>query len=125
GHRQRRYRDARSVVRHLGAALHHQSAAAARATCGRRLQPDPASSARACVAEADVVVTITNSAKPVCRAEWLAEGVHVNVAGANSHDRREVDAETVLRAAVKATDHIEQAKDVLKFYQTVGTVDGA
>lgn len=70
----------------------------------------PASSAQACVAEADVVVTITNSAEPVCRAEWLAEGAHVNVAGANSYDRREVDAETVLRAAVKATDHVEQAK---------------
>jgi alanine dehydrogenase len=70
----------------------------------------PASSAQACVAEADVVVTITNSAEPVCRAEWLAGGAHVNVAGANSYDRREVDAETVLRAAVKATDHVEQAK---------------
>jgi alanine dehydrogenase len=70
----------------------------------------PASSAQACVAEADVVVTITSSAEPVCRAEWLAEGAHVNVAGANSYDRREVDAETVLRAAVKATDHVEQAK---------------
>ena len=70
----------------------------------------PAPSARACVAEADVVVTITKSAEPVCRAEWLAEGAHVNVAGANSDDRREVDAETVLRAAVKATDHVEQAK---------------
>src|SRR5215813_13059964 len=69
------------------------------------VQALPASSAEACVAE-----TITNSAKPVCRAEWLAEGVHVNVAGANSNDRREVDAETVLRAAVKATDHVEQAK---------------
>src|SRR6516164_5188436 len=70
----------------------------------------PASSAQACVAEADVVVTITSSAEPVCRAEWLAEGAHVNVAGANSYDRREVDAGTVLRAAVKATDHVEQAK---------------
>jgi ornithine cyclodeaminase/alanine dehydrogenase len=70
----------------------------------------PASSAQACVAEADVVVTITNSATPVCRSEWLAEGAHVNVAGANSHDRREVDAETVMRAAIKATDHLEQAK---------------
>jgi len=71
----------------------------------------PASSAQACVAEADVVVTITKSAEPVCRAEWLAEGAHVNVAGANSHGRREVDAETVLRAAVKATDHVAQAKE--------------
>jgi alanine dehydrogenase len=70
----------------------------------------PAASAQACVADADVVVTITKSAEPVCRAQWLAEGAHVNVAGANSDDRREVDADTVLRAAVKATDHLEQAK---------------
>jgi ornithine cyclodeaminase/alanine dehydrogenase len=70
----------------------------------------PAPSGQACVAEADVVVTITKSAEPVCRAGWLAPGAHVNAAGANSADRREIDAETVLRAAVKATDHVEQAK---------------
>jgi alanine dehydrogenase len=67
----------------------------------------PATSAEACVADANVVITIT---KPVCRAAWLARGAHVNAAGANSGDRREVDGEMVLRAAVKATDHIEQAK---------------
>ena len=70
----------------------------------------PAPTAEACVGEADVVVTITKSAEPVCRAEWLAKGAHVNVAGANSADRREVDADTVLRAAVKVTDQVEQAK---------------
>jgi alanine dehydrogenase len=70
----------------------------------------PVPTGEACVAEADVVVTITKSAEPVCRAAWLAPGAHVNAAGANSADRREVDAETVLRAAVKLTDHLEQAK---------------
>jgi alanine dehydrogenase len=70
----------------------------------------PAPSAQACVADAGVVVTITKSAEPVFRGEWLAKGAHVNVAGANSGDRREVDADTVLRAAVKVTDHVEQAK---------------
>jgi alanine dehydrogenase len=70
----------------------------------------PATSAEACVAEADVVVTITKSAEPVCRAGWLAKGVHVNAAGANSGDRRELDGETVLRATVKVTDHVEQAR---------------
>jgi alanine dehydrogenase len=69
-----------------------------------------APSAEACVVDADVVVTITKSAEPVCRAEWLAKGVHVNAAGANAGDRREVDGETVLRAAVKVTDHLEQAQ---------------
>jgi alanine dehydrogenase len=70
----------------------------------------PVASAQACVGEADVIVTITKSAEPVCRADWLAKGAHVNAAGANSGDRREVDADTVLRAAVKATDQVEQAK---------------
>ena len=70
----------------------------------------PVPSGEACVAQADVVVTITKSAEPVCRAGWLSPGAHVNAAGANSGDRREVDAETVLRAAVKLTDHVEQAK---------------
>jgi ornithine cyclodeaminase/alanine dehydrogenase-like protein (mu-crystallin family) len=68
-----------------------------------------AASAEACVSEADVVVTITKSAVPVFRGEWLTKGTHVNVAGANSGDRREVDGETVLRSAIKVTDHIEQA----------------
>jgi len=70
----------------------------------------PAPSAQACVADAGVVVTITKSAELVLRADWLAAGTHVNAAGANAGDRRELDAETVLRAAVKVTDHLEQAK---------------
>ena len=69
-----------------------------------------APSAEACVGEADVVVTITKSSEPVFKGSALAKGAHVNVAGANSGDRREVDAETVLRATVRVTDHIEQAK---------------
>jgi ornithine cyclodeaminase/alanine dehydrogenase len=70
----------------------------------------PAASAEACVGDAQVVVTITKSAEPVFRADWLAKGAHVNVAGANAGNRCEVDGDTVLRAAVKATDHLEQAK---------------
>jgi alanine dehydrogenase len=69
-----------------------------------------AATAQACVADADVVITITKSAEPVCRADWLKPGAHVNAAGANAGDRCEVDADTVLRAAVKVTDHVEQAK---------------
>ena len=74
------------------------------------IEVTPAPSAQACVSDAQVVVTITKSAEPVFRGEWLAPGTHVNVAGANGGDRREVDADTVLRAAVKVTDHVEQAK---------------
>lgn len=70
----------------------------------------PALSAEAAVGDADVVVTITKSAEPVLRANWLKSGVHVNAAGANAASRREVDAETVLRSTVRATDHLAQAQ---------------
>ncbi len=69
-----------------------------------------APSGEAAVGDADVVITITKSAEPVLRANWLKSGVHVNAAGANSAARREVDAETVLRATIRATDQVAQAK---------------
>ncbi len=70
----------------------------------------PAASAEAAIGDADVVITITKSAEPVLRANWLKSGVHVNAAGANAAERREIDAETVLRATVRATDHLAQAR---------------
>ena len=75
-----------------------------------KIETRSSDSAQACVEGAEVVATITKSAEPVCRAEWLAEGVHVNVAGSNTASRREVDAATVLRAAVLATDDCAQAR---------------
>src|SRR5947209_8744563 len=51
-----------------------------RATFARAMEKElgievrPAASAQACVADADVVTTITKSAAPVCRAQWLARG---------------------------------------------------
>ncbi|MGB7035067.1 MAG: hypothetical protein WBD71_06040, partial [Xanthobacteraceae bacterium] len=71
----------------------------------------PAASAEAAVIDADVVVIITKSAEPVMRANWLKSGVHINAAGANAASRREIDSETVLRATVRATDHVAQAHD--------------
>ena len=59
---------------------------------------------------ADVVTLITKSAVPVCRAEWIAPGAHVNAAGANAADRRELDPETVLQASLLVTDHRAQAQ---------------
>ena len=75
-----------------------------------RVAARPSPSGEACAAEADVVVTITKSAEPVCRSEWLADGVHVNAAGANAATRRELDRALVLRAAVRATDDRRQAQ---------------
>jgi ornithine cyclodeaminase/alanine dehydrogenase-like protein (mu-crystallin family) len=67
-------------------------------------------SAEACLRDADVAVTITKATEPVCRSEWLADGLHLNAAGANARNRRELDDATVLRAAVRVTDDRAQAR---------------
>jgi alanine dehydrogenase len=71
---------------------------------------EPVPDAASCVEGADVVVTITKSAEPVCCGAWLAPGVHVNAAGANAADRRELDAEAVLKAQLVVTDARSQAQ---------------
>ncbi|MFL6935858.1 MAG: ornithine cyclodeaminase family protein [Xanthobacteraceae bacterium] len=74
------------------------------------IETEPVDSGEACVDGADVVVTITKSADPVCRAEWLKPGAHVNAAGANAANRRELDPEIVIRAALRVTDDRAQAQ---------------
>lgn len=56
--------------------------------------------ARATVAGADIVCTVTNSATPVLLGEWLEPGQHLNVVGASVASKREVDDAVVLRAAL-------------------------
>ena len=89
----------------------HRDAFARRIERELNVAAHPAASAEAAVGDADIVITITKSAAPVLRANWLKSGVHINAAGANAATRREVDAETVLRATVRATDHLAQAKE--------------
>jgi alanine dehydrogenase len=90
--------------------------AANRETFARKIEGELKVKATACasgenaVGGADVVVTITMSEKPVIDAAWLKPGTHVNGAGANGANRHEIDAATVLRAALRVTDHRDQAK---------------
>ena len=69
-----------------------------------------AASVESAVKGADIVVTATGSAEPVIKGAWLGSGTHVNAIGANAANRREVDADCVLKASLLVTDHIEQAK---------------
>ncbi|HZT44974.1 MAG TPA: ornithine cyclodeaminase family protein [Gaiellaceae bacterium] len=48
---------------------------------------------------ADVICTVTQSAEPVLRADWLTPGAHVNAVGACFPHTRELDAETVARSS--------------------------
>lgn len=56
--------------------------------------------ARSAVAGADIVCTVTNSAVPVLRGDWLEQGQHLNIVGASLASKREVDDAVVLRAAL-------------------------
>jgi ornithine cyclodeaminase/alanine dehydrogenase-like protein (mu-crystallin family) len=66
-------------------------------------------SAEACVTDMDTVVLITKAAEPVIRSAWIRDGAHINAAGANAANRREVDAATIERASILVTDDKEQA----------------
>ncbi len=61
-------------------------------------------------ADADVIITITNSRDPVVEGVWLKPGVHINAAGGNSVLRREFDDEVIKRASFIAVDSLDQAK---------------
>lgn len=58
----------------------------------------------------DVVITATTASSPVLQGEWLKQGAHINAIGSNMMTRREVDEETIKRAAVLVVDSIEQSK---------------
>jgi ornithine cyclodeaminase/alanine dehydrogenase-like protein (mu-crystallin family) len=67
-------------------------------------------SAEDCVRGSDIVITISNSSRPILSGGWLAPGTHINAAGANHRMRRELDDEAVGRADVIVVDDVEQAK---------------
>src|SRR5437763_700543 len=52
------------------------------------------------VTGADIVVTVTTSAEPVLRYEWLAPGTHVNAIGSSIPTSREIDTATMATASL-------------------------
>lgn len=67
--------------------------------------------AQECVEGADIVTTATSSKEPVLAAAWIAPGAHVNAAGSNWAQRRELPTDLVLdRAALVAVDSVEVGK---------------
>ena len=70
---------------------------------------EPAASAEAVVAAADIVCTLTPAREPVVRGAWLRPGQHVNAVGAPPRpDHREVDSEAMKRARVVVDSHSDR-----------------
>jgi len=61
---------------------------------------EPMASARDAVRGADLIVTVTNSAKPVLELSWISGGTHLNVVGSSVPSAREVDTATVAAASL-------------------------
>jgi len=58
----------------------------------------PAPTARACVADADIVCTVTAAKEPILEGAWLRTGTHVNIVGSSYAGPAEVDNDLVARA---------------------------
>jgi ornithine cyclodeaminase len=68
---------------------------------GRSLDgAESVATAEEAVRAADVLCTVTASAEPVVRREWLKPGVHVNAVGSSIPTARELDSQTVADAAL-------------------------
>ena len=59
---------------------------------------------------ADIVITITSSRGPVFDGRLVEPGQHLNVAGSNMAQKREVDDETIRRADRIVVDQLEDAR---------------
>jgi len=68
----------------------------------------PCRSIEPCVREADLLVTITPSRRPLVRREWLRPGLHINAIGADAAGKEELDP-GILRRAIVVVDDREQA----------------
>ncbi|HEV2095171.1 MAG TPA: ornithine cyclodeaminase family protein [Chthoniobacterales bacterium] len=65
---------------------------------------------REAVAGADIINVMTPSPTPVFDGAWLEPGQHINAAGSNALDRRELDLETIKRSDVIVVDSREVAE---------------
>jgi ornithine cyclodeaminase/alanine dehydrogenase-like protein (mu-crystallin family) len=70
----------------------------------------PAESPAQVLTGSDIVITITSSKEPVFDGHLVERGQHLNVAGSNMIQKREVDDETIRRANRIVVDQLEDAQ---------------
>ena len=58
----------------------------------------PIATAKECVAQADIVCTVSAAKEPILEGKWLAPGAHVNAVGSSHAGPAEVDNDLVVRS---------------------------
>lgn len=91
----------------------HREKFARRARDQLGLDVEPVVSAHDAVVGADLVVAATNTNEPIVDGRWLAPGAHVIsiVSGDDKFQRRELDDETLRRAAIVVAHSKQVARD--------------
>jgi ornithine cyclodeaminase/alanine dehydrogenase-like protein (mu-crystallin family) len=102
----RRVREVRVFGRDAERRRHFASDLEALVGCAVRPVGAPGEAVRG----ADILITITSSPEPLFDGRLLEPGQHLNVAGSNRLQAREVDDEAVRRADKIVVDQIEDAK---------------
>ncbi|MGX6603285.1 ornithine cyclodeaminase family protein [Micromonosporaceae bacterium Da 78-11] len=87
-------------VRVAGRDPERTRAFAAEATELVGLPVEACSSVAEAVTGADLIVTVTTSAEPVLRREWIAAGAHLNAVGSSIPTAREIDTATMAEASL-------------------------
>lgn len=59
------------------------------------------------VCRADIVVTTTPSRDPLVKAEWIAEGTHINAIGADAQGKEELDPLILKKGRVVVDDKVQ------------------
>lgn len=73
-------------------------------------------SVKQAVQNAQIICTLTKSAQPLLKGEWVPKGAHINAVGACSADAREVDTACVQKARVFCDERgacLQDAGDLL------------
>src|SRR6185369_4297985 len=50
------------------------------------------------VKKADIICTVTSSAEPVVKGEWITTGAHINAVGSSTATKRELDTNAIFRS---------------------------
>jgi alanine dehydrogenase len=69
-----------------------------------------ANAAQEAIAGADIISTITSARSPLFPGGWLEAGQHLNAAGSNMPDRRELDSRAIGRADLLVVDDLDAAR---------------
>lgn len=101
----------------------HRAAFTSRASRELGLPVAEAASAEQAVRDSDIVVLATSSATPVIETGWVPPGCHVTTLGPKQQGRAEFGQSLAARAAVIATDSLQQTGAYQPPFILTGTPD--